>query len=145
MYRTLLLIHRRYVAQRQEERLSRRLCIALISPELLHILPTRNSIVTAQCHSADRCTLKIIESGVEYSNAYRGRSSLQPMTKTPYIMNLREEVRQTILAWRTSLGVNTELMTPIELQLIQHSIDEIGTKFPRCSLHNPANSGPWSD
>ncbi|MGC4098766.1 MAG: hypothetical protein QM706_16760 [Nitrospira sp.] len=44
-------------------------------------------------------------------------------------MNLSEEVRRTVLAWRDLLGVKAELMTPIELQLIQHSINEIGAAF----------------
>lgn len=89
--------------------------------------------------------LKVIENGVQYSNAYQGRLSLQTLTKTPYIMNLSKDVRQTILTWKDLLGVNTESITPIELQLIQHAINEIGIKFPCGSLKSLANGRPWSD
>ncbi|MGC4096996.1 MAG: hypothetical protein QM706_07755, partial [Nitrospira sp.] len=44
------------------------------------------------------------------------------------------------LAWRDLLGVKAELMTPIELQLIQHSINEIGAAFPHGSLQRSANN-----
>ncbi len=62
-------------------------------------------------------------------------------TRPAHIMIPNEEVRQGIIVWRALLGVKAE-MTHIDLQLIEHFINQVASRshaVPPQSIENPTS------